>query len=139
MSLTYAEARDEMLALFLTYWNANASGPPPVEYWDQVVDPKAEAVTEWARVTVRHNTGGNDALGNRLRARAGIVTVQVFTTFGDGLSTSDALAKVATDAFHGKSTSGGVWFRNVRLNEIGRDGKWFQVNVVADFEYNEVV
>jgi hypothetical protein len=31
-----------------------------------------------------------------------------------------------------------VELRNVRLNEVGSDGHWYQINVVADFEYDEV-
>lgn len=138
MSLTYAQARDEILTLFRTAWLASGSSAAiPLKYDDVSSDPPADP--SWARVTVRHNTGGNDAIGNRLRLRTGVVTVQIFTTFGEGLASADVLGKVAVDAFHGKATSGGAWFRNVRLNEVGQDGKWFQTNVLADFEYNEEV
>jgi hypothetical protein len=41
------------------------------------------------------------------------------------------------DVFQGKSTPGGVWFRDVRLLETDAEGHWSQVNVVADFTYDE--
>lgn len=138
MSLTYAAARDEILTLFRTAWLANGSSAAVPLFYDDVAKDAPSAVS-WARVTVRHNTGGNDGIGNRLRIRTGTVTIQIFTTFGEGLASVDVLGKVAVDAFHGKATSGGAWFRNVRLNEVGQDGKWFQTNVLADFEYNEEV
>ncbi|AAT69471.1 gp77 [Alphaproteobacteria phage PhiJL001] len=134
MSLTFTAARDELLTLFQTAWDAN-SGGVKLYYWDLTDTPPT--ADEWARVTVRH-TGGNDAaLGGRIFERTGFATVQIFTIHGRGLSRADELAKVAVDAFQGQSTPGGIWFRNVRLVEVGQDGKWFQNNVVADFEYTE--
>lgn len=136
MSLTPTEARDEILELFRAAWAAHA-GAPQVFYWDTPHDPPRS--TPFARVTLRHATGNNDAIGNRLFERMGTVTVQIFTTFGTGLQESDVLSKVAMDAYQGKSTPGGAWFRNVRLNEIGQDGEFFQVQVLADFTYCEVL
>ena len=135
MSMTTEQARDEMLTLFRTAWVAQAS-PPPLYYWDIAHDPPN--ANSWARVALRHSGGGNDAIGNKLFRRAGTVTVQLFNRFGEGLSELDALTKVSLDAFQGKSTPGGAWFRNVRSNEVGIDGEWFQVHVLADFEYTEV-
>ena len=136
MSLTFTEARDEILTLFKSAWDIGASGIP-LYYWDVPHDPPS--ADDWARITVRHATGGNDAIGNRLFFRTGLVTIQLFTKYGEGLTQNDTLAKVAVEAFQGQHTAGGVWFRNVRLNEIGIDGKWFNSNVLADFEYNQVI
>jgi hypothetical protein len=68
------------------------------------------------------------------------VIVQVFAplTAGEGLTQAEALAIIARDAFEGKTAGAGqVWFRNVAINEIGPDGPWFQINVSADFLYDE--
>ena len=139
MTLNFTTARDEIQTLFQTAWNAQPS-PPPVYYWDvQGDDPTSEATPAWARITVRHTIGRDAAIGGRCFLRQGTVTVQIFTKFGEGLVNNDQLAKVAVDAFQGKATPGSVWFRNVRLNEIGQDGDWFQSNVLADFEYYEVI
>jgi len=136
MSLDIASARDAILELFTTAWNAQTN-PTPLFYWDKPHDPPQDG--EYARITVRHNLGFDGAIGGTCFTRQGIITVQIFTKFGEGLSRSDVLTKVALDAFQGKSTCGGVWFRNVRPNEVGQNGDFFQVNVIADFEYEEVI
>lgn len=136
------QARDEILAKFLAAWIANeTSAALPVIYGDVVGEVPASG--SWARVTVRHNIGGAATLGgevgNRRFRHEGIVTVQVFTEHGNGQVDSDVLATVAMDAFEGEVTSPGrVIFRNVRINEVGLDGQWFQVNVLAEFEYDVI-
>jgi hypothetical protein len=65
--------------------------------------------------------------------------VQIFTFYGKGGSLSDDLATIAKNAFEGVTTSPGrVIFRDVRSQEIGQEGQWFQTNVLADFEYDEI-
>jgi len=136
-----ALARDAILDHFTTEWNAQAS-PPELRYDDRTQDLPSGDVS-WARVSVLHNTGRQNTMGetgNRRFRKTGIVTVQIFTPFGDGLTESDILVKVAVDAFEGKSTGGGdtVDFTNVRSQEIGRDGYWYQTNVLAEFDYDAV-
>lgn len=139
MSLTYAQARDEMLTQITAAWTAGASGAPLL-YDDRPGATPADATT-WARVHIQHNLGtqatiGNP-IGNNLFRRDGLLTVQIFVPIGKGLSLADTLAKVAADAFEGQSTPGGVWFRKVRMREIGPDKAWFNVNVYAEFNYDE--
>ena len=145
--MTLNEARSAMLAAFKARWDAdtpavNGGAVPLVEY-DGVgtagVQPHDSA---WARVTVRHTAASQGSLasaaGARVWDRLGIIVVQVFTPLsaGRGLLLADALATVAKNAFEGVDASG-VWFRNVRVNEIGSSGPWYQTNVTADFEYYE--
>lgn len=141
---TYEEARDEILAHFTTAWNAQAS-PPLLLYDDKPRDLPKDAV--YARVTVQHNVssqvtlGGKPSLGGggRRFRRNGIVTVQIFTPFGDGLTTADPLVDLAVDAFEGEDTgSDRIEFHEVRANEVGHDGVWHQTNVLAEFEYDRV-
>lgn len=139
MTATYAQARDAMMDLLNTAWAAGASTYPIL--WDDRVGNPDPSKKAWARVFIRHNQGDQETLSNpigtRLFRRDGIINVQIFTATGDGLKTSDALAKIVADAYEGKATSNGVWFKNVRLRENGVDGNWYQVNVLIDFEYNE--
>lgn len=136
MSLTFTAARDEILTLFYTAWVAH---PDALQlfFWD--VRHDSPESTPFARIILRHAEGNNDGITNKRFERSGVAIVQIFTLFGEGLSKSDILSKVAADAFQGKATPGGVWFRNVRLNEIGQDGEFFQVNILADFSYCEVI
>lgn len=140
-----AAGRDAILKQFTTAWNAQTPPIPVVRYDDLPGDlPPGNA--PWARVNVRHTTAPQVTLGGvggRRFRNYGILTVQVFSVdgakggTGGGLTQADALAKIVIDAFQGKSTKpDGVEFRNVRANEIGSSGSWFQTNVIADFEYD---
>lgn len=144
MTATFKEASDEILAVYKSAWDTtgyptdweNVSGD------DTVTVPPVDGVTPWARVVVRNIVGGNEsltgALGKQRFIREGFFTAQIFTGLGKGKTEAYALAKVVADAFEGKSTPSGVWFRNARINEIGNDGSWYQVNFVVNFEYSEV-
>ena len=142
---TIAEARDEILLHFTMAWDAGTPPIPTLFYDDKHKDPPDDA--SYARITLKHNlfrqvtVGGKisqGGSGQRFR-RFGIVTVQVFTISGDGLASSDTLIQLALDAFEGENTgSDRIEFRNARANEIGQDGPWFQVNVIAEFDYDRV-
>jgi hypothetical protein len=141
MSLTITQARDEMSTLFNDAWEASAYAAFPV-MWDDVGEPVGAARSPWARFSVRHADGGQATLasigGVRRWRREGTIFVQLFAPANEGLSRLDEMAIVAMRAFEGKTTAGGVWFRDVRLREVGVDGNWQQFNVLADFEYDEI-
>lgn len=142
MTATYNQAKDEILGAFRTAWLADAlSLDYPIRYWD--VAYQADPLTPWARATVVHQDGEQVTLSNESGARRfrrfGVVTVQVFTEWGKNTTLGPGLAKITSEAFEGVTTSPGrVIFRNVRVNEVGQDGQWFQTNVLADFEYDEI-
>lgn len=146
MTPTYESAMDEILGLFSTYWNAQTpavnSGSVPAVAWPGVeFTPPVNA--PWARITVKHNTSRQVTFGEpgqRRFLRPGLVTVQVFTpvSAGGGLSLVAKLGIIARDAFEGRGTATGIWFRNARIQEVGDDGTWHQHNVVVEFEYDEV-
>lgn len=143
MTATRTQAKDEILGTFKTAWDAGAESTGlTVLYWNT----KSEVPTSgaWARVTVRHAEGEQETLsnsaGSRRFGRVGTVTVQIFTPHNEGGTLSDQLVEIVEKAFMGVTTSPGrVIFRRVRSNEIGQDGQWFQVNVLADFEYSEII
>lgn len=135
------DARDEIVSHFTTLWNAQTPPIPLLLYDDKHTDLPNDA--SYARITVRHSemdqrsVGGN--VGNRRFRRFGVVTVQIFTIAGDGLQESDRLATIAHNAFEGQKTGEDrVFFRNVRINEIGQEGPWFQSNVIVDFDWDTV-
>lgn len=142
---TIAEARDEILLHFRTAWDLGTS--TRLLYDDKHRDVPDNA--DWARVTVQHNITQQATVGGRITPgggggqrfrRFGIVTIQIFTVSGDGLTTSDVLVQLALNAFEGKRTgSDRVEFRNVRPNEIGQEGPWHQTNVIAEFVYDRLI
>ncbi len=142
---TLTEARDEILLHFTTKWDAGTPPIPLLLYDDKARDLPTD--DPYARITIKHNLfpqvtigapvsqGGN---GVRFR-RFGLVTVQVFTISGGGLTNSDILVDLALDAFEGEKTGlDRIEFRNARVNEIGQDGPWFQTNIIAEFVYDRV-
>lgn len=143
MTATFREASREIHDLFKAAWDTTGH---PVDY-EGVKDGGTSvklpptSKTNWARVTLRHIGGGNASLvngvGQQLFNRTGLLTVQIFTPVGKGFSGAYDLAKIVTDSFEGEATSSAIWFRNVRINEIGRDGNWMQLNVLIDFTYDE--
>lgn len=146
MTATFKEASDAMQSKFKTAWDASATNPDYVDYENV---PVANGITlppdaniSWARVTIRNVTGNQESFsrytGQRRFRRAGVMTVQIFIPLGTGLSELYSLGKIVTDAFQSGSTTNQVWFRNVRLNEVGSDGEFYQGNVLIDFVYSEI-
>lgn len=141
MSLTRAQARDVINGLVKSAVDTyNAAFNPDVQVVYEDVEPLPnDGVTSQLRVYIRHGEGEQATLGsvgNRRFDRQGVVIVQVYTPTGDGFTLDDTLATLARNCFEGV-TSGGVWFRRVKAQEVGKTGKYFQTNVTASFEYSE--
>lgn len=76
--------------------------------------------------------------GRRFRVY-GILTVQIFTPYGNGNRISDAISGVVKTAFRGVNTGAdAIEFRRVRVVDVGQSGAWLQTNVTAEFEYDEI-
>lgn len=141
---TVAAARDEMLLHFRTAWDLGTS--TRLLYDDKHRDVPDNA--PYARIMVRHNLVEHVTIGGRIGSggagqrfrRFGIVTVQIYTISGDGLTVNDNLVQLALNVFEGARTGlDRVEFRNVRSNEIGQTGPWFQTNVIAEFVYDRLI
>lgn len=137
MTATFSEAYNDILTIFKDAWDttgydtiySNVTGDPP------------ETQVPWARVNIQHGFGDQtlgDASSKIRYTRTGLFFGQLFMPTGEGLPELYDLAKLIADAYEGKSTPNGVWFRNVRVNEVGPDGSWYQINVIAEFTYDEV-
>jgi len=144
---TTTAARDAIASLIRTAWIAPGSATENVLLlWDNVVAPKPAEdefgkALPWGRVTVRHATGEQETLapiGSRRYLSGGIVTVQVFTPFGDGHGLGDQIVAVIKAAFRAAPVTHAVWFNNASITEIGVDGPWFNTNLDATFRYQEV-
>ena len=162
---TFNEANDEILTVFRDAWQPraavyeNVDGSKPTDVtstWARaivrhftgnqdsliggLVRGNPPTVTTVALgVTAKQVDPINPKEKNVRRYRhGGLFTAQIFVPIGKGLMEGYELAKLVSDAFEGTDTPSDVWFRNVRLREIGPDGEWFQINVLADFEYTEV-
>lgn len=158
MTATYEQARDDILGVFHTAWSAltpalNGGLMLPVRWPGREVEGAPDPDKAFAELFLTLTPGGRQALsganGQRRFERVGLLTVRIKTPIADGqsLSLSHQLAKIVTDAYEGKDTPAGVWFRNVRVQEIGaptdgslvqRDSERYQINVYVEFIYSEV-
>lgn len=133
-------ARDDIFGHFDTVWTPLGH---PVQY-DGVANKNLPPTTSipWARTTLAHVDGNQATLANsagKSRFRhVGIFTVQVFTPLGDGGKQAHSIAKTLLEGFQGTRTTNGIWFRNVRINRVGPTKNWFQLNVLANFEYDHL-
>lgn len=134
--MTFNEARDIMFATFMSAWKG--TGYPVV--WTDVPADVPTSETTWARVVLRHADGGQGSLagdtGVKRWKRAGTLFVQVFAPVGGGSSAGYNAAEAVVNAFQAAKDC--VWYRNIRMNEIGASGAFEQINVLVDFTYDEV-
>jgi hypothetical protein len=151
MAATYTTATDEMLTAFRTAWEAgagayNGGSVPEVRYDGIGEEGPPDGEEPWARVAVRHATSEQATLssgaGFKRMEKRGIIAIQVFYPLalgGGPTGNSGKLAEVAKNAFEGTETPSHVWFRNARIIAVGADGPWYQLNVLADFVYDELI
>lgn len=130
-------AYDEMLAVFRDAWIGAGQSIASVAWPDlPFTIPTSGA---WARVTLRHATGGQSSLagasGAKLYTQTGTIFAQVFAPLGDGQKSSLWLAQDVVNGY--RSAKGAVWYRNQRLKEIGASGAFDQTNVLVDFTYDD--
>lgn len=131
------EAKDVMLGIFKTAWDTTGF-PARYEY---VPGEKPPTQTVWARVNVRHYVGRQSSLsgedGTRRYLERGTLTVQVFAPVGDGSKACYAAAQIVKNAFR-DARHPTVWFTSVRMTEVGAEGAFEQINVLATFSYDDV-
>lgn len=142
MTSTVGNARDEIYALWQEALNGATLPAGFKTFWDDTKDENSKERSPWARISVRHTAGGQSSisggLGKRRYSRTGTVYVNLFAEPGDGLRVLDPLVKIALDAFEGKATPSQVWFTKSRVREQGILKGWYQINVLFDFNYDEV-
>lgn len=142
MTADAIKVRDEAFGLISA---AVVAYDPTVKlYWQGV--PANDQPTSndiWLRVSLQHVTGRQSSLagedGVRRWNRTGFISVQCFAPLARGsVQAATKLACVVRDALQGKQTTSCVWFRNPRINEVGEDKDWFNVNATIDFDYDEL-
>lgn len=136
--MRFVEAQDEMLTMAKDAWDSTSY--PGNLFFEGAKSDRPTDQSPWAKAYVRHSTGAQRTLGgvgSRMFDRVGVFIVSVFTPTGKGLSESYQLCNTVADAFEGKSSPGGIWFRNSRINEVGSEGDFLQVNFTVEFVYSE--
>jgi hypothetical protein len=135
--MTFNEARSLILGVFKDAWDI--TGYPAV--YSDVAAILPDANETWARAVLRHAEGGQASLGGEFGSkrwrRSGTLFVQIFSPIGDALVTGYNNAQIIVNAFQ-KSNHPEIWFRDVRINEVGSDGAFQQINVLVTFFYDDI-
>ena len=90
----------------------------------------------YVRIEVLHAAGQIAALGTKRHRQFGIFTAEVYAEMNIGRKRS--AGRIADQAlrFFQVMFVDGVTFQDPRINEVGNTGRWWQVNVLADFIYD---
>jgi Bacteriophage related domain of unknown function len=135
--MTFDEARDIILGVFKAAWDP--TGFPAI--WTDVPGSPPTNETVWSRITIRHATGNQASLAGadstRRWNRTGMVYVQVFAPIGDGSKAGYNASQLVVNALQASRHSD-IWFKDVRMNEVGVSGAFEQFNVLATFSYDDV-
>jgi hypothetical protein len=134
--MTVQDAVDAMNAALLSAWTAAGLLAEDVRWTDIAGAALPDSNKVWCRVTVRHADGFKRVLsvGANTHENTGTYWVQIFSPIGVGNVQGYAAVQAVVTAF--RDSNGGVWFRNVRLKEVGTSGAFEQTNVLADFSYD---
>jgi hypothetical protein len=146
--IDYITAIDSIFEAFKAVWDEDTTavvGYVPAVYWQGIEEPeKPDASKYWVRLSQQSvNETQKTFVGENSKKRFqndGLVFVQLFCPKVDSQSfqIGRELAVVARDAFRGKVTSSGVWFRNARIKELSDEEGYHRFNVVADYQFDEM-
>lgn len=103
----------------------------------------------WARVSRQTIDASQSSLsacvtniGKSRYTEYGLIFVQLFGPVADpeSLYKLSRAAQILRNAFRAKEMSGQatIWFRRARINELPQEERFTRLNVVAEFEYDEI-
>ena len=145
--MNYEQAIADMFGLFNTAWQARTTaivGYVPEVRWPGIEVPTAPDRSKfWARVSQKTSSETQSTLRNgdngRRYTNQGTIYVQIFCPVSESGSMTKGrkLGEIARDAFRGKQSVNGIWFRDARILEMPTEQDWFAFTVRADYIYDE--
>lgn len=149
--IEFDAAVKEMEALFNTAWQANSGTAfgyvPEIEWEGKESASKVDRSKVWARFSTQNVFEEQATLSAcvdepfvRRYEGSGLIFVQLFLpkTVANALIKGRTLAKVARNAYRGKKSDGGITFHNVRINNLPPEELFYRINVVAEYDYDEL-
>lgn len=147
MTITYDEAYDVICQRLNDEWPVASSAivGSPVELRYSRVEQGGVPQTHFARFTMqpvneRQATlrGGIDE-PQRYTA-TGLIHIQVFGWRSDERAAEflRKLSMAGQSIFRGKSFDGCIWFRNVRINHLEPEPKYYRDTVVGEYEFDTI-
>ncbi|MBA3755378.1 MAG: hypothetical protein H0X02_03760 [Nitrosomonas sp.] len=138
---TEQEAVNTIFGAFNTAWETN---PSFLVVWPNKT-PEIEVLKQknpWAFVKIVTGKGRQMSLagadGKKIWERKGQFGCEIYTPSGEGTVRAYVLARLVESAFIGKTIEK-VRFRAIQIKEGGVHGNWFLINVIVDFEYDELI
>ena len=130
-----------LLKHVLDRWVAASLTAGNLVYDDIVVNNLPGANQTWARLNLKNTESRQSSLADytskAIFSRTAILTIQLFTPRKTGKTESDRVGQILLDMFERKKADC-IWFRDVRIREIGNDGSFFNINVIVDVLYDQV-
>lgn len=152
MTTDHLTARNEIFArheaAWTSAWTAVFGATPLGELRFAGLETSALPSEFWARASVQTviqelaNVGQIDNSGARRYRSEGLTFLQVFApkSHPSPLARAIELAYNARLMFLEHRTPGGVWFRNVRVDDgLPTDERWIQTQMVAEWQSDQIV
>ena len=136
MIASRTDARDRMLSPLKDVVGAQSLY---AIYDDTVLQPPEDSDTAWVRISVKHRAGSRASLGRHdgkgKHNQVGFIFVEIYTSREIGLVKSDQFSAAFAEKLR-NFPDGDIWIADVAATEVGDDGNWYRVDVIADFEYD---
>ena len=134
--MSYAAVHAAIRQRFETQW----AGATDVQY--PGVDFKINGDNSWVRLNIADaaaNWASMGDPGNNIERNLGQVTIQIFVLAGVGEGVALGLADNARAVFRSwTDAASGLRFEvPPYARQVGVDGKWYQINVVAPFRFDD--
>ena len=148
MTTDYVGATDAIYADVYAAWKSACTtvlGAEQKMFFQGIVKDSAVEIGAanefWSRTSRQTVDQGSNGPGARKHAAVGLIFVQMFFPLSakGAWRSGTQIATTVKNALARRSSSGTVWFRNPRINELTPDGTHHRLNVVAEFEYDEIV
>lgn len=150
MPTTQEAAYEECTSRFATGWTAGTpaivGSVPAIRIKDIETGliPKAHFCRFSMNTVLEYQSTLRDGENGQRYTTEGNIIIQVFAYKADANKQAEAaeyarrLAVVARNIFRGHCFTGGIQFRNVRINNGVTEDNYVRRNVIADFEYDEI-
>lgn len=146
-SLNRAAMIDDVQGYFKSEWDDatfTILGSVPDIFWERDTanpgPPTRGSV--YAKLRILHTGGGQRSLGergNRIFTRQCTLFIQLFFPLKQLEAVSREVVANAVSILEGNATPLGISFLHVVPTEVGQSEGLYQINVTADFEYDEVL
>lgn len=148
---TFPIAVRQMNSQFNTAWLAQSAaiaGYVPEIRWDGFEVPTPPDGTKfWVLHSVQNVKELQTTLSNNVATPGakrytslGLVIMQFYMpkNVANAKDTGRNLAMIAKNAYRGKNTTTGIWFRNTRIVDLPTFEDWYRLNVISEYQYDEL-